>query len=144
MLSLPCSEERGGHGTLLGVVRGEAVRRRCGEGMEAWGKGVWSSGSRSAGVGQRVRLSGARATLLRPSGAATLTGLISNMMHTASMVSLTPAGGDFIDLTSVMSSLLSVLSAWCSEAHRLVSASSQHRRAFIGLQARIDRAAGSH
>ena len=48
----------------------------------------------------------------RPSGAATLTGATSFITHTASIVSLTPAGGFFIDLTSVMSSRFSVCSAF--------------------------------
>jgi hypothetical protein len=38
------------------------------------------------------------------------------MMHTASIVSLTPPGGDFIDLTSVMSSFLSVRSALTADS----------------------------
>mmetsp|Transcript_34026 Transcript_34026/g.93488 ORF Transcript_34026/g.93488 Transcript_34026/m.93488 type:complete len:291 (+) Transcript_34026:532-1404(+) len=51
-------------------------------------------------------------TLPLPSGAATLTGRTSFMMHTASIVSLTPAGGDFMFFTSVTSSFFSVLSAF--------------------------------
>ena len=90
-------------------------RRRCGGGAEAWGEWAGAAAARQR-ARQRVRPrageQGWGRTLLRPSGAATLTGLISNMMHTASMVSLTPAGGDFMLLTSVMSSRLSVLSAF--------------------------------
>ena len=97
ILGAGCGARRGG---------AEAARRRRGGGAEAWDERVGA-----AVVRQRARSSGARVTLLRPSGAATLTGLISNMMQTASIVSLTPAGGDFMLLTSVISSRLSVLSA---------------------------------
>ena len=93
------------------AVRGgeeEAARRRRGD----MGRVGWDGGGQAARQAARALEPGWGHTLLRPSGAATLTGLMSNMMHTASMVSLTPAGGDFMLFTSVMSSRLSVLSAF--------------------------------
>ena len=50
-------------------------------------------------------------TLPLPDGSGTRSGLVSNMTHTADMTSFTPAGGDFIDLTFVMSAGDSVSSA---------------------------------
>ena len=50
-------------------------------------------------------------TLPLPSGAGTFSGLISFMMHTASIVSTTPAGGTFMPFTSSMSAFLSVARA---------------------------------